>query len=106
MPTFKRGNSGTGLWLPNDDANRILGHDAARLMETSEMPDRLRELLIPTWILHGEADPRPLRHAQQLAELLPQAQFVPLADCGHVPWAEQPVAFQERIRQFMAQCEP
>jgi proline iminopeptidase len=89
-------------WLPNEDANRALGHDAARLMETPEMRDRLRTMHIPTWILHGEADPRPLRHAQQLAELLPKAQFVPLADCGHVPWAEQPEAFQERIRQFVA----
>jgi pimeloyl-ACP methyl ester carboxylesterase len=43
-----------------------------------------------------------MRNAQRLAELLPKAQFVPLADCGHLPWAEQPEAFQESIRQFMA----
>jgi proline iminopeptidase len=70
-------------------------------MAPPEMRDRLRTMLIPTWILHGEADPRPIRHAQQLAELLPKAQFVPLADCGHLPWAEQPEAFQKRIRQFI-----
>jgi proline iminopeptidase len=89
-------------WLPNEDVNRILGHDAARLMETPEMRDRLRTMHIPTWILHGDVDPRPLRYAQQLPELLPKAQFVPLTDCGHIPWAEQPEAFQERIRQFIA----
>lgn len=96
----------TGLvdspWLPNEDANRVLGHDAARLMETPEMRERLHNVPIPTWILHGEADPRPIRHAQQLAALLPKAQFVPLADCGHIPWAEQPEAFQESIRQFIS----
>src|SRR5205823_13225973 len=64
-------------WLPNEDANRILGHDAARLMENPEMRDRLHNVGIPTWILHGEADPRPIRYAQQLAEVLPKAQFVP-----------------------------
>jgi len=66
------------------------------------MRERLHNVLIPTWILHGEADPRPIRHAQQLAALLPKAQFVPLADCGHVPWTEQPEAFRESIRQFIS----
>ncbi len=95
----------TGLvdspWLPNEDANRVLGHDVARLMETPEMRERLHNVPIPTWILHGEADPRPIRYARQLAALLPKAQFVPLADCGHIPWAEQPEAFRESIRQFI-----
>jgi proline iminopeptidase len=42
-------------WLPNEDANRELGHDAARLMEDPEMRERLREVRTPTLILHGEA---------------------------------------------------
>ena len=89
-------------WLPNEDANRALGQDASRLMENVAMRDRLQTLLLPTWIVHGEADPRPIRNAQQLAEVLPKAQFVALADCGHWPWAEQPEAFRESIRQFVS----
>jgi proline iminopeptidase len=89
-------------WLPNEDANRALGRDAARLMENPEMRDGLRTMHHPIWILHGEADPRPIRNAQQLAELLPKAQFAPLADCGHLPWVEQPEAFRVSIRQYIS----
>jgi proline iminopeptidase len=89
-------------WLPNEEANRALGHDAVRLMENPEMRGRLQDMCLPAWILHGEADPRPMSNAQQLAELLPKAQFIALADCGHLPWVEQPEAFRESIRQYIS----
>jgi pimeloyl-ACP methyl ester carboxylesterase len=89
-------------WLPNEEANPALGHDAARLMETPEMRERLCGVSLPAWILHGEDDPRPMSSGQRVAELLPHATFVALAACGHFPWAEQPQTFRRHIRRFIA----
>jgi proline iminopeptidase len=54
----------------------------------------ISRLVIPTMVLHGEADPIPLKTAETIARLL-GAKFRALPRCGHVPYVE---AFDEFVR--------
>lgn len=45
---------------PNYAVNRLLGADASRVIENEPFTARLPDLRMPTLIIHGEADPRPL----------------------------------------------
>ena len=56
---------------------------------------------VPTLIVHGDRDPIPLSSAQTTAHAL-GATFVELADCGHVPYVEQPEALQRALAEFVA----
>jgi proline iminopeptidase len=60
----------------------------------------LRGLRLPTLVVHGEADPIPLASAAAAADAL-GGRFVPLADCGHVPYVERPAALFDAIGQFL-----
>lgn len=60
----------------------------------------LRALRVPALVVHGESDPIPLASAAAAAEAL-GARFVPLADCGHVPYVERPAALFEAIGRFL-----
>jgi pimeloyl-ACP methyl ester carboxylesterase len=59
-----------------------------------------RSVRVPALVVHGVQDPIPLASAEALAEAL-GARFVPLADCGHVPYVEQPTALFAAIAQFL-----
>ncbi len=70
----------------------------------SVQPDRLLAALpgvqLPTLVLHGDRDPIPLGSAQSTAAAL-GATMVELADCGHVPYVEQPAALLAAIERFV-----
>jgi proline iminopeptidase len=59
-----------------------------------------RAIRLPALVVHGSEDPIPLASAEALAEAL-EARFVPLADCGHVPYVEQPAALFAAIASFL-----
>jgi len=56
---------------------------------------------LPTLVVHGDQDPIPLSSARTTADAL-GASFVELADCGHVPYVEQPDALQRAMADFVA----
>lgn len=60
----------------------------------------LATLRIPTLVLHGVEDPIPLATAEETARAL-GADFVPLADCGHVPYVEAPERLLPAVRRFL-----
>jgi proline iminopeptidase len=60
----------------------------------------LRAVRVPALVVHGDADPIPMASARAAAEAL-GARFVPLADCGHVPYVEQPEALFGAITRFL-----
>ncbi len=47
----------------------------------------------PVTIVHGRQDPVPWRVVEDVEDLLPRAEVVPLEDCGHFPWLEVPEEF-------------
>lgn len=85
----------------NYEANLALDADALRLEERGELRGRLPALEIPALVLHGEADPLPVRNARELASHLPNVEFRVLPDTGHLPWLERPDAFRDAIRRFL-----
>lgn len=91
----------TDRFRPNQEVNRVLGADAATRLEDPAIRRRIERLAVPALIVHGDADPRPLSSARQLADALPNARLAALPDCGHFPWIEQPEAFQVVLREFL-----
>ncbi len=60
----------------------------------------LRAVRVPALVVHGVQDPIPLESARAAAEAL-GARFMPLDDCGHVPYVEQPAALFGAIETFL-----
>lgn len=64
----------------------------------------LRDLRIPSLVVHGRQDPISLASAAAVASAL-SAQTVWLDDCGHVPYVEQPHALFSAVREFLHDTE-
>jgi proline iminopeptidase len=60
----------------------------------------LPSVRVPTLVVHGDRDPIPFQSARTTATAL-GAQFVELADCGHVPYVEQPAALHAALTGFV-----
>lgn len=64
----------------------------------------LRDLRVPSLVVHGRQDPIPLASAAAVAEAL-SAQVLWLDDCGHVPYVEQPGEMFAAVRVFLDDTE-
>ena len=63
----------------------------------------LRELRVPTLVLHGEHDFIPVELAARIADALPDARLSVLAGCGHFTFLEAPELVFEELARF---CGP
>ena len=54
----------------------------------------------PTLVVHGRQDPIPLASSESIAKSM-NAELVPLDDCGHVPYVEQPEKLFAALRRFL-----
>lgn len=61
----------------------------------------LAEVHCPALVVHGRQDPIPFESSESIAKSL-NAELVPLDDCGHVPYVEQPAKLFSAIREFLA----
>ncbi len=63
---------------------------------------KLSRVTTPVDLLWGDADQvMPLAYAERLLAGLPAARLTTLADCGHVPQRECPVAFSEELIRLL-----
>ncbi len=62
---------------------------------------KLRELCIPTLLIHGEEDVVPLWTAEKISQAIPKAKLVRLRSCGHFPYIEKPEETSSAIREFL-----
>ena len=63
-------------------------------------------LKLPTLVLCGSADmATPPELGEELAGLIPKAQFSLIAGAAHLPCVEQPERMAERMRQFLREVE-
>jgi pimeloyl-ACP methyl ester carboxylesterase len=74
------------------------------LQRRRDQQSTLRRCKVPTLILCGEHDPLcPVKRHSFMAELIPYAKLVVLADAGHLPTLEQPGATTAALRDWMKQ---
>lgn len=65
----------------------------------------LPELQQPTLFLHGAEDEVfPARWSREAADLVPEGEYVELADCGHWPPRERPERFVELVAGFLGEA--
>ncbi len=64
----------------------------------------LRDLRVPSLVVHGRQDPIPLASAMATAEAI-SAHTCWLDHCGHVPYVERPDALFRAIRDFLHDTE-
>lgn len=88
-------------WFPiNLEANAAINGEVATWRE-----DALRaacaELHVPTLVLQGEQDPRPVWAVDSLVAALPDVRCTVLPAAGHLPWMDQPAAFRAALRGFL-----
>lgn len=79
----------------------------ADLLDTSvygqpfDFRPQLAKLTVPTLVVHGDSDPIPVWTAEQTAEVLPNAEFFPIKDCGHFPDIEKPKLLISKLDHFI-----
>lgn len=66
-----------------------------------DLHERLKEIRIPTLVIHGDDDPIPLSSAQHIHENIPESKFVVLENCGHYPYVEQAELYFRSINEFL-----
>jgi proline iminopeptidase len=65
-----------------------------------DLSDALRQLRVPTLVVHGRQDPIPLQSSQDAARALGTTCVV-IEDSGHVPYVEQPAQLFPILRDFL-----
>jgi pimeloyl-ACP methyl ester carboxylesterase len=67
-----------------------------------DVRDRLSEIAVPALAIYGEHDRlTPPRFHEYLAEHLPDADLVEIADAAHLPFVERPAAFDAAVSEFV-----
>jgi proline iminopeptidase len=81
---------------------RVTGRVQQSIWESLGAFDLTHELAAvrgPAIVVHGREDPIPLANSESIAAAL-KAKFVPLDDCGHVPYVEQREKLFAVLREF------
>jgi proline iminopeptidase len=68
-----------------------------------DLTNDLAALRCPALVVHGRQDPIPLESSETIAKSM-NAAFVPLDDCGHVPYVEQPAKLFAALRAFLTRA--
>ena len=72
--------------------------DQARAIAAWAGAQRLRDVAVPTTVVHGTEDPLvPVRNGMRIAQLIPGAHYVELAQVGHLIPYEAPEAVREIV---------
>ena len=81
-------------------ARRIL--QVARSAKRSSVESRLGRIAVPTLVLWGKDDRiTPPEVAERFAALIPNAELVFIANCGHAPMLEQPRVFNTVLEDWL-----
>ncbi len=69
-------------------------------MKPYSMTDALKQLNVPTLIIHGEEDVIPAITAKALHENIKGSKYVLIPKCGHMAYAEAPYEFFKAVHDF------
>lgn len=84
----------------NFEANKLLGEEL-KSWDEGEMISRCHALRVPTLVVNGEGDPRPLDAVDSLVQALPDVRVEVIPRAGHEPWLENPEALRFVLRDFL-----
>lgn len=77
-------------------------HEACAALAALDLREQARGVKVPVLVLVGEQDEAtPPAMARELAELLPDARFVLLPGCAHVPQLQAPQQFLAAVCEFV-----
>ena len=80
-----------------------LAHSVAALVQRDDISPRLSEIHVPTLVIHGFDDIAvPTEKSRAMAEALPKAHWVGIANAGHASNLMQPAAVNAAIEEFLA----
>ncbi|MCK9520988.1 MAG: alpha/beta hydrolase [Dehalococcoidia bacterium] len=68
----------------------------------SRVIESLEHIQVPTLVLVGANDTPFLNAAQYMADKIPDARLVTIPDAGHAANIDQPAAFNDAVREFLA----
>ncbi|OLV18422.1 alpha/beta fold hydrolase [Deinococcus marmoris] len=75
-----------------------------RSTRTHDVTADLEKLLVPTLVVHGDADPLVrYENGQHLAAHIPGAEFITYPGTGHIPIVERAEEFNGAVLEFVAQ---
>jgi pimeloyl-ACP methyl ester carboxylesterase len=71
------------------------------MRDSPKLPERLSNVLAPTLLLWGDNDNTiPLQYSKEYTRI-PFSELVVIKDCGHVPFVEKPLVFNQTILRFL-----
>jgi len=85
----------------NFAVNRALATDP--VLDDEALEAACAAAQVPTLVVHGTEDPRPLEGASQLAARIPTAAMTIVPGAGHLPWVEQPESVRTALTGFLHQ---
>ena len=98
---LRANSTADGVLLSRAIEHRL--HDETSRSAGWDLFPALRELDVPTLVLHGEHDFIPAELAAQIADAVPGARFAVLPGCGHFTYLEAPEAVFGEVTRF---CGP
>ena len=90
--------------LPNEHpwtVARSLVHVFAQLA-TYDWRAAVRDLAVPTLVVHGSEDHDPVEHATEWVDALADGRLLELEGIGQLPWVEEPDRFFDVVNRFLA----
>lgn len=84
----------------NWELNKIVNNDW--ITQSKNIETAVKSLTIPTLIIHGDGDPRPLSIATKMNQLLNDSKLITLPNVGHFPWLEKPQLLRSSLREFLS----
>lgn len=99
--------------IPAGDYYEMVGYNAvvpphvcrAMLERTLDNDDVLSQVMLPTWIIHGDRDQSlVVALAKHHAELIPHAELSIYPGVGHAPFYEEPDRFNRELESFAERC--
>jgi proline iminopeptidase len=77
-------------------------YDVTWRREDYNLLPHLRQLRIPTLVMHGDHDLIPLDAARHIAAAIPDSRLVVITECGHFSFLEQPDPVHAAVAELIA----
>jgi pimeloyl-ACP methyl ester carboxylesterase len=79
----------------------------ARSAKRSNLEDRLGAICVPTLLVWGKDDRvTSMEVAERFRALIPDAELVTIANCGHAPMLEEPLIFNTIVEDWLIDSRP